>query len=213
VHTLAQGIASAPGGHSSLVATLVQQVTAALERHRGVRSVRLVGSRAEGRAHAHSDWDFLVETDEFRVVAGELPSLCELLHPIAQQWDRLSPHYCWMLTLPGPTKVDLVFADQLHRQEPPWEPTRENLVAIDLHFWDWTLWLQGKQTAGKRDLVDAELKKLHRHLLAPLGVQPPPTSLRAAVAAYREAREQAERRFDLQVPRDLETEVAAALHL
>ena len=118
-----------------------------------------------------------------------------------------------MLLLRGPTKIDLIFADQPHQPEPAWEPTRDNLLAIDRHFWDWALWLGGKAAAGKDDLVASELDKLFQHLLAPLGVRQPPASVSAAVAAYRETRAQAERRFGLQMPRDLEHEIASALSL
>ena len=72
-----------------------------------------------GRATARSDWDFLVETADFGTVAAELDSFCALLAPLAQKWDRLSSRYCWMLILRGPTKVDLIFADQPHQPEPP----------------------------------------------------------------------------------------------
>jgi hypothetical protein len=182
-----------------------------LGRQWSVRSVRLVGSRAHGRPHARSDWDFVVETHDFDVLAGDLPDLCAPLDPIAQQWDRLSSHYCWMLMLRGPTKVDLIFPDQPHQPQPPWEPTIANLPEIDRHFWDWTLWLVGKEAAGEHDLVGPELRKLFHHLLAPLGVRQVPGTLAAAVAAYRDALAQAERRFGLQVPRELDVEVASVL--
>jgi hypothetical protein len=176
-----------------------------------VSEIGLVGSRAEGRATEHSDWDFRVETTDFDAVAGALPDLLEALAPIAQQWDRLSTHACWMLMLPGPVKIDLIFADEPHELEPPWPPTADNLPAIDRHFWDWLLWLASKNTAGKHDLVSAELQKLFEHLLEPLGVEQRPSSLRDAVGAYRLARKQAEDRFELQVPRRLEAEVASTL--
>ena len=118
-----------------------------------------------------------------------------------------------MLILRGSIKVDLIFPDEQHELEPPWQPTRENLAAVDQHFWDWILWLSGKQAGGNGELVDAELKKLHQHLLAPLGAQVPPPSLDQALAVYREIRAQAERRFGLQVSRALETEVAPALNV
>src|SRR5438477_11731946 len=62
----------------------------ALQRHPSVRGVRLVGSRAEGRAREESDWDFLVESDDFALLADDLPALCRPFEPLAQQWDRLS---------------------------------------------------------------------------------------------------------------------------
>jgi hypothetical protein len=155
----------------------------------------------------------VVETGDLAAVAADLPALCEPLHPIGQQWDRLSSRSCWMLMLRGPTKVDLIFPDQPHEHEPPWQPAPDNLPGIDLHFWDWALWLRSKETARKGELVNGELEKLFRHLLAPLGVRRTPESVAAAAAAYREARARAERRFGVQVPRDLENEVAPALDL
>jgi hypothetical protein len=116
-----------------------------------------------------------------------------------------------MLMLAGATKVDVIFPDEPHELEPPWEPTRENLAGIDDHFWDWALWLRSKEAAGKREQVAAELEKLFQHLLGPLGVTRPPGSVAEAVVLYREARATAERRFGHEVPRDLETAVAPAL--
>jgi hypothetical protein len=187
---------------------LDRQVTSAIGRHPAVRSIGLVGSRAEGRATEYSDWDFVVTTDDFPALARDLPELSAALAPIAVQWDRLSPHQCWMLVLPGPTKVDLIFPDEPHVLEPPWAPTRENLAAIDRHFWDWALWLRSKEESGRRDLLAAELAKLFRHLLGPLGATTGPGSVAGAVAAYRDARAAAERRFGCEVPRELEAAVA-----
>ena len=194
-----------------LTPSLEREVTAAIGSHPAVRNIKLTGSRAEGRATARSDWDFAVETDDFAAVARDLPALSAPLAPIALQWDRLSPHRCWMLMLEGPTKIDVVFPDEPHELAPPWEPARETLPGIDRHFWDWALWLRSKEAAGKRDLVASELEKLFDHLLSPLGVAIPPDSVAEAVAAYREARAAAERRFGCDVPRELEAAVAPAL--
>jgi len=46
-----------------------------------------VGSRAEGRAHALSDWDLSVETADFDRFARDLPRLLEPFAPLAQFWD------------------------------------------------------------------------------------------------------------------------------
>lgn len=212
-HRLAGRAAVRSGILALSVRTLDQRLIAAVGRHPSVRSVKLVGSRAESRATARSDWDFLIDTDDFGAVAADLPAVCAPLDPIAQQWDRLSSCYCWMLMLRGPVKIDLIFADQPHRHEPPWEPERRNLAAIDRHFWDWMLWLASKEAAGKEDLLASELEKLFHHLLAPLGVRRTPASVLEAVAAYRDARAQAEERFNWRVPRDLETEIASALNV
>lgn len=191
--------------------SLEQEVTLAIGRHPGVRSIDLTGSRAEGRATNLSDWDFVVTTHDFPALARELPGLSAPLAPVAMQWDRLSPHWCWMLMLEGPTKIDLLFFEEPHELEPPWEPTAENLEGIDRHFWDWALWLRSKEAAGKHGLAAAELDKLFRHLLGPLGVASPPDSVARAVADYRDARAVAERRSGCEVPRELEAVVAAAL--
>jgi hypothetical protein len=170
-----------------------------------------VGSRADGRATAWSDWDFLVEARDFDALAQALPGLLEPLEPLVQQWDRLSPDWCWMLILPEPVKVDLIFPAEPHAQEPPWQPSAENLGEIDDHFWDWMLWLKGKEAGGKGDLVTAELEKLFGHLLGPLGAPAAPSSIADAVAEYRRARDDAERRFSCAVRQDVEAAVAPAV--
>jgi hypothetical protein len=182
-------------------------VSAALLLHPGVRSVRLVGSRATGTAVPLSDWDFKVESDLFGTLEDDLPDLTVPLRPIAEQWDRLSPHRCYMLILRGPSKIDLLFLDQPHQPEPPWHPNRETLPDIDRHFWDWALWLAAKQQAGKDELVRSELDKMTEHLLAPMGVPDPPGSLETAVDSYRAARDDLEARFTITIARRLEREV------
>jgi hypothetical protein len=190
---------------------LDERAIAAVSRHPAVRSVRLVGSRAEGRASEWSDWDFQVDTDDFNAVAPAMPSLCEPLRPLAQLWDRLSDTQCWMLIIPGPTKLDFIFAES-HEHEPPWQPTAGNLAAIDAHFWDWMLWLTSKVAAHKTELVRAELDKLFVHLLQPMNVDGPPGSIDDAVTSYVAARERLERALGVHVPRELEREVRS-VHL
>ena len=192
-------------------ASLDQRVISAVGGHPAVRSITLAGSRAEGRATEYSDWDFVVATDDFPALAGDLPALSAPLGPLAMQWDRLSPHQCWMLMLRGPTKIDLLFPAEPHELEPPWEPTRENLPGIDDHFWDWALWLRSKEAAGKREQTEAELEKLFRHLLEPLGATRTPGSVAEAVDLYRDARAAVEHRLDYEVPRELEAAVADAV--
>ncbi len=113
-----------------------------LSEHPLVDAVELTGSRAIGTAHGFSDWDFEVETRNFPRVAEDLPRLVAPLQPLAEQWDRYAPHACFMLILRGPTKVDLLFLDEQQDWVPPWEPTPDNLDAIDRHFWDRILWLE-----------------------------------------------------------------------
>jgi predicted nucleotidyltransferase len=192
-------------------ADLAQRIIAAVEVHPGIRSIRLVGSRATGTARPESDWDFRVEADDFASVATALPGLLAPLEPLVQQWDRLSDTQCWMLIVRGPEKVDLIFPDELHEHESPWEPSADNLDALDAHFWDWTLWLRGKEASGKRELVAAELQKLFDHLLHPLKVDRVPSSISEAISLYRAARDRMERRLGRVVSRRLEAEVAPAL--
>jgi hypothetical protein len=189
---------------------IAERVIAAVAPHPAVRDIRLVGSRAEGRAIELSDWDFLVETNDFAAIAGALPHQLAPLEPVAQQWDRLSTYYCWMLIVAGPVKIDLIFADEPHADEPPWEANGQNLDAIDAHFWDWMFWLKAKEASGKLERVHTELAKLFEHLLAPLQVQERPSSIAEAVAGYRAARERAEQRFGVAVGRELEAAVAPA---
>jgi predicted nucleotidyltransferase len=173
--------------------------------------VDLVGSRARGEETALSDWDFRIDTTNGASLARELPTLVEPLEPLAAQWDRLTERATYMLMLPGAIKVDLFPGDERRALEPPWEPTRSNLVAIDAHFWDWTLWLGGKVLAEKSGVVVEELGKLRRNLLGPLGVTSPPATVEQAVAEYRGARDRLERRWEMSVPRRVGDEVAAAL--
>jgi hypothetical protein len=179
-------------------------------RHPNILAVNPAGSRASGTATPLSDWDFHVEVDDFSAVAAALPSLVAPLEPLAQQWDRVAPEWCYMLMLPGPSKVDLIF-DRPHEDEPPWTVNAHTLPRVDAHFWDWILWIASKQLAGKRDMVRRELDKLHRHLLQPMGVDEAARSIREAVAAYRAARRRWESRLGVAVPRRLEEAVEPAL--
>ena len=82
-------------------------------------------------------------------MAEALPELVAPLEPLAQQWDRLSPHACYMLMLRGIGKVDLIF-DEPWESSPPWEVSAETLRGIDDHFWDWTIWLAAKEGLGSK---------------------------------------------------------------
>jgi predicted nucleotidyltransferase len=55
-----------------LSSDLEEPIVSLLGRHRAVRSVELVGSRARGRGTERSDWDFRVESDNFDALASEL---------------------------------------------------------------------------------------------------------------------------------------------
>jgi hypothetical protein len=188
---------------------LPRSVEQALTVHPHVLRVQLVGSRAAGTATDLSDWDFTVEVDDFPSVESALPSLVSELDPLAEQWDRLGPteYRCYMLMLPGPVKVDLIFPGVPHRPAPPWEVDADPLAGIDAHFWDWILWLASKRSAGKDRLVREQLAAMSEHLLQPMGVAEVPRSIEEAVAAYDGARARQEERFGVSVPRRLDREV------
>jgi hypothetical protein len=181
-----------------------------LARDPAVVRVDLVGSRARGDAMPESDWDFKITTGAFADVQGRLPALAARLSPVAAQWDRLSSTWCYMLILGGPVKVDLIFTEP-HSAQPAWQVTAATLPGIDTHFWDWMLWLSTKQHAGKADLVAAELRKMHEHLLAPLGIAAEPTMLGQAIEDYRAARRICEQRLHCRVSRALEQAITSAL--
>jgi hypothetical protein len=175
-----------------------------------IQRVELTGSRATGTATALSDWDFTVTAAEFDAVRAALPSLVGPLQPVVAQWDRLSRNWCYMLIVAGPVKVDLIF-DQPHPIQPPWQVTAATLPRIDDHFWDWVLWLGSKQLAGRSDVVTAELRKLHGHLLAPLGVTAAPGSLDEALVRYRTARTAWQQRLRQEVSKSAEQTVMPGL--
>ena len=106
-----------------------------------------------------------------------------------------------MLMLTGPVKVDLIF-DVPQDESPPWVVSPATRQLIDRHFWDWALWLAAKEAAGKTALVEGELRRLHRHLLEPLGVKAEPRSVDEAIAEYLAVRKE---------PSALEREVLPAL--
>jgi predicted nucleotidyltransferase len=184
---------------------------AALRSHPDVSEVRLIGSRADGRAHELSDWDFAVTTDDFESVARDLPTLVAQLAPLAQQWDPYAPHACYMLMLPGPIRVDFLFLDEHRAWSPAWSVSAETLLAIDRHFWDWILWLEQKRRGGHTDVVGEGLENLFRLMLDPMGVESAPKSVEEALASYLHARERLERRFSVAVPRRLQDEVVPVL--
>jgi hypothetical protein len=198
------------GGTSATL--LPDGIVAAVSAVPAVTGVKIVGSRAEGRASVWSDWEFQVSTDDFPAVRDSLPQRMLALRPVILQWDRLSKIWCFMLVLAGPTKVDLIFT-QPHRPERPWLAGPTTLAGIDDHFWDWVLWLHSKQATGQAERVAVELRLLHAHLLSPLGVASAPTSVSEAVRCYRAARADWEARLGLSVSRQPEQVVLPALEL
>jgi hypothetical protein len=192
------------------VIALSDLVVSALQNHPAVQSVHLVGSRQARTAGLLSDWDFAVEVTDFATVSVTLPKLVAPLHPLVQQWDPLSTHQSYMLILPGPAKVDLLF-DRPHQPQPPWDVRADTLQDIDNHFWDWLYWLCSKQLAGKHSVVAEEFTKMARHLLSPLGAASVPKTVEQAVSLYVEARETAEGRHTMAVSRHLEREIRVGL--
>lgn len=191
--------------------TIVPDVRAALEPHPAVREVRLIGSQARGDAGPLSDWDFEVVTNNFDSLAEDIEAVTAELSPLVGQWDRLSPHMCYMLIVPGPVKIDFLFLDQPHEMEPPWVANADMLTAIDGHFWDWTIWLASKDAAGRRELVSEEFRKMSEHILAPMGIAVIPATLITAVELYTEARARLEKEFGVHVERELGNEVCRFL--
>ena len=188
-----------------------EAVLALLGGHPLVGSVCLTGSRADGTAHEISDWDFLVTTYDFARLTADLPRAVHPLQPLAQQWDRYSDHACYMLMLPGPAKVDLIFPDRKQAWAPPWEPSAETLVAIDMHFWDWIHWLEQKRRGGKADALAKSLGDMYELMLGPMGAKTPPVSVGEAVESYVALRERLEEHYGVSVSRKLENAVRPVL--
>jgi len=115
-----------------------------------------------------------------------------------------------MLMLCDVGKVDLIF-DEPWESSPPWVVSADTLMGIDDHFWDWTIWVASKDRAGKEELVATEMRKMHKHLLGPLGVEHAPSTIPDAVAAYTTARAETEARLAMAVPRTVEDEVRRLL--
>jgi hypothetical protein len=73
------------------------------------------------------------------------------------------------------------------------------------------LWLGSKQLAGRRDVVTAELLKLHAHLLGPLDVAAVPANLGEAITWYQAARADYEMRLQCQISTTTEAIVMPSL--
>jgi Nucleotidyltransferase domain len=189
---------------------LPDDVIAVLSSGAGIAAVELTGSRARGQETPLSDWDFAVTAPRFEDIPGTLAEIVEPLHPVVAQWDRLSRTWCYMLILAGPAKVDLLFGHP-HQPAEPWQVNASTLAGIDDHFWDWALWLRSK-LGNRNDVVAGELRKMHEHLLGPMGVARAPASLGEAVNAYRAARGKSERRLGSYVSRNAENTVIPVLH-
>lgn len=186
---------------------IITEIRRLLTPHPAIAAVEFTGSRARGEEHALSDWDFGIQARDYPAAATALPVLLAPLDALAMQWDPLAEHPTFMLMLAGGVKVDLIFFHERFEALPPWRPARGTLHAIDDHFWDWIVWLAGKQLKGRHALVEDELAKMHGYLLGPLGVERPPGSIADAIRIYLVAREAREREFGLTVSRRLGEDV------
>ena len=183
----------------------VARIVRTLSGHSSLANVRLVGSRAERRATETSDWDFLIDTDDFPGAEVALPRRVAALSPLGTFWDPFGTYECFIALLSGPRKVDFIF-EVAHSPSPPYMPSRDNLATMDVHFWDWTVWLVSKQARGQTALVTSELAKMHDLLTGPLGVDRPVYTIEEAVRTYLRARRRAEERFQSWVDPRLSSE-------
>jgi predicted nucleotidyltransferase len=190
---------------------VVTAVREALVGSEIVSSIVLGGSRERGTATELSDWDLYLKGDPEAMMA-ELPSLVASLGPLAAFWEPLSEQAGYMVVLDGPIKVDVFPIGASRRIQPPWLLSADTLASMDAHFWDWTLWLGGKALRGERQLLADELAKMHRYLLAPLGVASAPASLGEAVASYHRARAEAMDALGVVVNQELGRQVSKALN-
>jgi len=85
------------------------------------------------------------------------------------------------------------------------------LPMIDVHFWDWILWLGSKRLRGQTDLVREELDKMWNALLQPIGAPRRVVDVAEATNAYVVARRVQERKLRVQLDHRLERQVTAAL--
>jgi predicted nucleotidyltransferase len=189
---------------------VVAALRTALEGCSAVTSVTLGGSRERGRATELSDWDFYLAGDAEAMMA-EIPVVIASFEPLAAFWEPLAEEAGYMVVLDGPTKVDVFPLGGRRSIQPPWVVSADTLVQIDGHFWDWSLWLGGKTLRRERELVANELQKMHRFLLAPLGVAAAPRGLDEALAVYLRARASAMDALGLVVDPELGRQVSAAL--
>jgi hypothetical protein len=190
----------------------VAAVKAALEAHPAIKGVELVGSRAEGRTHALSDWDLSVQADDFPRILRDLPDLVEPIRPLHKYWDPYGRHYAYIVLLRGPTKLDICFFDQPHEYEPPYEPSAETFQTMDSHFWDWILWTEQKRLCDDEAQTRESLELMYTHMLRPMRVQDESITVRDALNAYLGARDRLEGEFDVSIDRALEDEVRPALN-
>jgi hypothetical protein len=178
-----------------------------------VTSVRLVGSRAEGREHALSDWDLYVQTEDFPRLAADLHDLVGPTGPLLELWDPYGSHESYILMFTGPTKLDICFFDEPREWNPQYVVRPDTLEPIDRHFWDWILWAEQKRRGGHTEEWVKTLDHMHELMLEPMGVAERPRTVLEALRLYLDARDRLEREFGLEVPRTLEREVKPAIEV
>lgn len=189
------------------VEDLVALASRLVAAHPAVTGVEFAGSRSRGTHEELSDWDFAVKTSDFGAVARDMPRLVAPLQPLGEQWEPLGHFPVYQALLPGPTKVEYLFLDEVQDAKPPVRPSAETLAAINTHFWDWMWWLITKATAGHQDLVEEHMPQLYAHLLQPLGIAAAPDSIDKAIAAFVARRDALEYEYGVCLPRALEDEV------
>ena len=117
---------------------VIVRAKAAVAGHPAVIGVEFAGSRSRRTHTEHSDWDFVVQTDDFDALARDLPALVETLDPLAAEWEPLGDFPVYMVLVPGPTKIEYLFLDRSQAARPPVAPGADTPAAIDAHFWDWS---------------------------------------------------------------------------
>jgi hypothetical protein len=190
--------------------TAARAVRSALLADSGVRSVELIGSRADGSATELSEWDYLVRSAEPATLASRLPALIAPLRPLGQLWDPLARTPVFMIVLPGAVKVDVFSGAYPATPELP-AGAAGRLRQVDTHFWDWNLWLGAKRLRGNDELVRAELAKMYRHVLRPLGAASAPHRQDEAIGVYLELRRHRETQLGAPVAPGLGNAVIARL--
>ena len=175
----------------------------------GVEHVEIDGSTARGDRTPLSDWDF-----DVKLRAGTpVESLAEPDYDaLAVFWDPLSRRANLIVLVNGPEKIDLIVADRPN-PEPidAWTANAETLPRLDLHFWDWTLWLAAKQVRGDTALVRKELDRMQETLLGPLGSNEAPSDIADSIGRYDLHRAQQEQEFGVSVDRRLGEQVRTRL--
>lgn len=188
-----------------------EEWAAAVRRLPGVRSVRLVGSRATGTANELSDWDFVVETDDLEAAMDAIEGLPHMGPVLAAQWDPFPRDATYMLILPGAVRVDFIFPEAPVVRRAAWDLARDSPSAIETHSWDWVLWLGSKVLTGDQRLVHEELDKMFELLLRPLGARKAPGTVEDAIAQVMAWREDAMGEGGAVADPALGAEVTAAL--